>query len=201
MIEVLVVTGLSGAGRSHAASVLEDVGWFVVDNLPPKMILPLTKMMQQPGSVTKRLAAVIDIRSQQYFQDLDTVLKKLKKKGINWRMIFVEASDDELVKRYEKVRRPHPLQSDGGGILEAVQAERELTDVLSKCADAVIDTTGLSIHDFSRKIISSLGKTSKRELSIHITSFGFKHGVPIDAEFMVDMRWLPTLFGKKSYAS
>ncbi|MDR2508911.1 MAG: RNase adapter RapZ [Candidatus Ancillula sp.] len=197
MIEVTVITGLSGAGRSHTAGVLEDLGWFVVDNLPPKMILPLVKMMTQPGSTTKRLATVVDVRTKNYFQDLEKVVQKLKKRGIQCRIIFIEASDSELVKRYEKVRRPHPLQSKGGGILEAVQKERELTAKLRKSADAVIDTSSLSIHDLSRKLITAMGRESLRKLHLHIMSFGFKHGVPIDADFMVDMRWLPNPFWRE----
>jgi UPF0042 nucleotide-binding protein len=193
-IDVLIVTGLSGAGRSHAGGVLEDAGYFVVDNLPPKMILPLVDMMMQPGAAVTKLAAVTDIRSRQFFADFNSVLNDLKARGIRVRIIYIEAKSSELVKRYEKVRRPHPLQSSGGGILQAIEQECVILKDLREVADLVIDTTKLSIHDLSRKLLKLLDTDVQREIQIHVQSFGFKHGLPLDAEFVADMRWLPNPF-------
>jgi UPF0042 nucleotide-binding protein len=193
MIDLLILTGLSGAGKSHASSALEDVGFFVVDNIPPKMILPLVDMMIAGGSV-KKLAAIVDVRSLEYFADFDAVLFDLKDRGITPKIMFIESSDEELVKRFESVRRPHPLQSSGGSLLDGITREREfLRDIRSK-SDAIIDTTDFSIHDLAREVIGKLDANSRRELKVHIMSFGFKHGLPIDAEFVVDMRFLPNPF-------
>lgn len=111
--ELLIVTGMSGAGRTHAASVLEDLDWYVVDNLPPRMLLPLARMMTPADGGVHRLGAVVDVRSREFFHDLVAALEELREAGIDYRIVFLEASDEELVRRYEKVRRPHPLQGDG----------------------------------------------------------------------------------------
>ncbi|MDR0951011.1 MAG: RNase adapter RapZ [Candidatus Ancillula sp.] len=195
--ELLIITGLSGAGRSHVASVLEDEDWFVIDNLPPKMILPITDIAFGAGSSINKIAVVIDVRSRKYFADLDSILDELREKKICYRIIFLDASNEELIRRYEQVRRPHPLQNSGDGenrIVDGIEKERVILKALKKEADIVIDTSKLSIHDLSRKIKSALNSASKQQLKITVMSFGFKRGIPLDAEMMVDMRFLPNPF-------
>jgi UPF0042 nucleotide-binding protein len=173
---------------------LEDLGYYVVDNLPPKMILPLVDMMLKSDTSVQNIATVIDIRSREYFADLNSVLAELDKKNVLYKIIFLEAEEGELVIRYEKVRRPHPLQKDGGSLLEAMRLESEILDELRRSASIRINTTGLSIHDFSRKLSAMLKEEGKRELKIHVMSFGFKYGLPIDAEFVADVRFLANPF-------
>ncbi|MDR1448546.1 MAG: RNase adapter RapZ [Candidatus Ancillula sp.] len=191
--QLLIITGLSGSGRSHAVGVLEDLGYFVVNNLPPKLILPLLEMTSRNETFAKKIAVVIDMRSREYFTDLDDVLNSMKLLGKKYKIIFFEASDFELVRRFEHVRRPHPLQNNDTSLLKSIQLERKSLMDLRNKADYQIDTTDLTIHDLSRTIVKMLeGKIE--ELKIYVMSFGFKHGIPIDAEFMVDVRFLPNPF-------
>ncbi|KFJ06130.1 RNase adapter RapZ [Bifidobacterium tsurumiense] len=188
-IDVLLITGMSGAGRSHAADCIEDMGWYVVDNLPPKLLIPLVDMMTS-GSKLHKLAAVIDVRSRSYFDDLAAVLSHLDDLGVKTRILFLDASNDVLVKRYESVRRPHPLQK-GGRLIDGILAERELLAHLKERADTVIDTSALSIHQLSTKLYEAMLGSGPSTVSVHIFSFGFKYGMPIDADFVADVRFLP----------
>lgn len=191
--EVMLITGMSGAGRSHAANALEDMGWYVIDNLPPKLLIPLVDMMTSSGSKVHKLAAVIDVRSRGYFDDLFAVLGHIDDLGVKTRILFLDASDSVLIKRYESVRRPHPLQR-GGRLIDGILEERELLSHLKDCADIIIDTSTLSIHQLSTKLYEGLlGKVSST-VSVHIFSFGFKYGMPMDADFVADMRFLPNPF-------
>lgn len=191
--EVMLITGMSGAGRSHAANALEDMGWYVIDNLPPKLLIPLVDMMTSSGSKVHKLAAVIDVRSRGYFDDLFAVLGHIDDLGVKTRILFLGASDSVLIKRYESVRRPHPLQR-GGRLIDGILEERELLSHLKDCADIIIDTSTLSIHQLSTKLYEGLLGKGSSTVSVHIFSFGFKYGMPMDADFVADMRFLPNPF-------
>ena len=197
--EVLLITGMSGAGRSHAADCLEDMGWYVVDNMPPKLLVPLVDMMTNAaGPSTKvsdnaavhKLAAVIDVRSRAYFDDLNEVLSHLDDLGVRTRILFLDANDDVLVTRYEKVRRPHPLQH-GNSLIDGIKEERQLLQGLKEHADMTIDTSRLNIHQLSTKLYEAMVGSGPSTVSVHIFSFGFKYGTPTDADFVADVRFLP----------
>lgn len=188
--EVMLITGMSGAGRSHAADCVEDMGWYVVDNLPPKLLIPLVDMMTSSGSKVHKLAAVIDVRSRSYFDDLSAVLSHLDDLGVRTHILFLDASDKVLVQRYESVRRPHPLQH-GNRLIDGIREERELLSNLKEHADTVIDTSSLSIHQLSTKLYEALLGSGAKTVSVHIFSFGFKYGIPLDADFVADVRFLP----------
>ena len=145
--EVMLITGMSGAGRSHAANALEDMGWYVIDNLPPKLLIPLVDMMTSSGSKVHKLAAVIDVRSRGYFDDLFAVLAHIDDLGVKTRILFLDASDAVLIKRYESVRRPHPLQR-GGRLIDGILEERELLSHLKDCANIIIDLLHLVFTNF-----------------------------------------------------
>lgn len=187
--ELLIISGMSGAGRTKAAAALEDLDWYVIDNLPPRMLLPLATMMSTSDGIY-RLAAVVDVRSRAFFAELVSVLEELSRNHIDYRIVFLDASDRELVRRFETVRRPHPLQGDGR-IMDGITEERALLEQMANRADVVIDTTQLSVHDLARKM-RELVSTDDMEDPLHITvmSFGFKHGPPLDADHLVDMRFL-----------
>lgn len=191
--EVMLITGMSGAGRSHAANALEDMGWYVIDNLPPKLLIPLVDMMTSSGSKVHKLAAVIDVRSRGYFDDLFAVLAHIDDLGVKTRILFLDASDAVLIKRYESVRRPHPLQR-GGRLIDGILEERELLSHLKDCANIIIDTSALSIHQLSTKLYEGLLGKGSSTVSVHIFSFGFKYGMPMDVDFVADMRFLPNPF-------
>ena len=181
--EVLLITGMSGAGRSHAANSIEDMGWYVVDNMPPKLLVPLVDMMTTGANIHK-LAAVVDVRSRDYFDDLSAVLSHLDD---------LDASNEVLIKRYESVRRPHPLQQ-GNRLIDGILEERDLLENLKERADIVIDTSSLSIHQLSTKLYEAMLGSGPTTVSVHIFSFGFKYGIPIDADFVADVRFLPNPF-------
>jgi len=187
--EVLLITGMSGAGRSRAAGVLEDLDWFVVDNLPPMMIIPLVTMMTKAGSAVERLAVVVDVRGRQYFSDLDAALDHLRDGGIQYRILYLDAYDDELVRRYEAVRRPHPLQGDGR-ILDGIAEERRALATIAERADVIIDTSNLSVHDLAREVRATVAQGQTEALRVNVVAFGFKYGVPIDADHLIDMRFV-----------
>lgn len=192
--EVLIITGMSGAGRTRAAAVLEDLGWYVVDNLPAQMLTYLVGMMTHsapgvplPGVL--HLAAVVDVRGREYFADLSAVLGSLRDAGIEYRVLFLDASDEVLVRRYEQVRRPHPLQGDGR-VLDGIAAERVLLGTIRERADVLIDTSTLNPHDLAREVRAAFVDGGDDALRITIVSFGFKYGIPLDADHVVDVRFL-----------
>ena len=187
--EVLIITGMSGAGRSRAAGVLEDLDWFVVDNLPPMMIGPLVDMMTRSGSTVERLAVVVDVRGREYFADLIDNLDKMRKAGVRYRILFLEASDAALVRRFESVRRPHPLQEEGR-ILDGIAAERLALAAIKARADVVIDTSTRSVHDLAREVRAAIAQGHTDSLRINVVAFGFKYGLPLDADHVVDVRFL-----------
>jgi RNase adapter protein RapZ len=192
--ELIILTGMSGAGRSTAANVLEDLGWYVVDNLPPPMMLPLAKLAaeQSGGGVTK-LVAVIDVRSRTFFTAFRDALYSLKEMGWAPRLVFVDATDEALVRRFESVRRPHPLQGQGR-MLDGIVKERAMLADLRSEADVLIDTSGLNVHQLSAKVSQIFAGSSGPRLRIAVMSFGFKYGIPLDADMVFDMRFLPNPF-------
>jgi RNase adapter protein RapZ len=187
--EVIIVTGMSGAGRSRTAAVLEDLDWYVVDNLPPRMVLPLAGMLTPGASGVKRLAVVLDVRSREFFVDLVQVLDDLRAQRIDYRIVFLDASDETLVRRFEQVRRPHPLQGDGR-MLDGIHRERRLLDHLRDRADVTIDTSDLSVHDLARTVRDIVAGETAKDLRITVVSFGFKYGIPLDADHVADARFL-----------
>lgn len=186
--ELMVITGMSGAGRTKAAAVLEDLDWYVVDNLPAQLLTQLAGLLSTgPGGV-HRLAAVVDVRGREFFADLVNVIDSLHEAGITHRILFLEASDAALVQRFEAVRRPHPLQGDGR-ILDGIAEERALLVKVKSRADVVLDTSDLTVHDLAREVRAAVS-TDEESLRVHVVSFGFKYGLPLDADHVVDVRFL-----------
>lgn len=190
--EVLIITGMSGAGRSTVGNALEDLGWYVVDNLPPQMLRPLVELVERAGSTLPKIAAVVDVRGGALFRDLAEIIRSLRH-GTKLRVLFLEATDAALVRRFEQVRRPHPLQ-DGGTILDGITAERERMLDLREASDLIIDTSDLNIHQLSTKIVESFTGADTPGLQVTLLSFGFKYGLPTDADLVADMRFLPNPF-------
>jgi RNase adapter protein RapZ len=187
--EVLLVTGLSGAGRSTAARALEDQGWYVIDNLPPTLVLNAIESIEGRGTVD-RLALVLDVRSGRYFEELPESVAQVQREQGNCRVLFLEASDDVLVHRFESNRRPHPLQ-EKGRLLDGIQRERDIMSDLRATADVVIDTSDLNVHDLRRRMDAAFEGPLDVRLRATVMSFGFKHGIPVDADLVADVRFLP----------
>lgn len=191
--EVLVVTGMSGAGRSTAANALEDLGWFVVDNMPPSLLprmVELARQGRQDQSADLRIAAVADVRGGEFFGDLKEALTAVGRFGIRPRVLFLEADDETIVRRFEASRRPHPLQGEGR-LVDGIAAERALLADLREAADLLIDTTPLNVHQLRTRIENAVGHGEARPVQVTVMSFGFKYGLPVDADFVADCRFLP----------
>jgi len=191
--ELLVITGMSGAGRSTAAKVLEDVGWYVVDNLPPQLISSLVDLTTTAGPDVARLAVAVDVRGRQFFAALRAALAELDRRGVGHRLLFLDAVDEALVRRFESVRRPHPLQGDGR-LLDGIATERALMGDLRGSADTVIDTSHLNVHQLAAKVAEAFGEAAGPALRVTVMSFGFKYGLPLDADHVADVRFLPNPF-------
>ncbi|WP_201466816.1 RNase adapter RapZ [Janibacter melonis] len=193
--EVFVVTGMSGAGRSTVANVMEDLGWYVIDNLPTIMLPQLVELATEAddgraqGLRPRKVAIVLDIRARG-FADLHESVEKLRASGWTLRLLFLDATDEALVRRFESVRRPHPLQGTGR-LLDGIQQERARLADLRSSADLLIDTSGLNVHQLSRKIHPLFTTTAGHKVRLALMSFGFKYGVPLDADYVFDMRFLP----------
>jgi UPF0042 nucleotide-binding protein len=190
-LDLAVVTGLSGAGRSTAAKCLEDLGWFVVDNLPPSLLGTMVDLSARSQGAVGKIAVVVDVRSRAFTTDLQTALGDLERIGIDPRVLFLEASDDALVRRFESVRRPHPLQGEGR-LIDGIVRERALLRDLRGAADLVVDTTLLNVHELRAKVVAAFGDDDDSD-ALHLTvlSFGYKYGLPVDADLVVDCRFLP----------
>lgn len=188
-IDVVVISGLSGAGRSTAAKCFEDLGWFVVDNLPAELIGTMVDLGARSGGAVTRIAIVVDVRARVFNEDLATVVDSLQERGYRPRVLYLDASDAALIRRYESNRRAHPLQG-AGRLIDGLNEERSLLGPLRHAADVVIDTTDLSVHDLRDRIIEAFPETPPTE-TMTILSFGFKYGLPLDADLVIDMRFLP----------
>ncbi|CAA9339755.1 MAG: RNase adapter protein RapZ [uncultured Frankineae bacterium] len=190
-LELVVVTGLSGAGRSTAAKCLEDLGWFVVDNLPPSLLPTMVDLGSRSQGAVGRIAVVVDVRSRAFSSDLRTALDDIQRLGVRPRVLFLEASDEALVRRFESVRRPHPLQGDGR-LVDGIARERELQRDVRGGADLVLDSTSLNIHQLREKVTAAFaGSGDGTGLALTVLSFGFKYGLPVDADLVADVRFLP----------
>jgi RNase adapter protein RapZ len=187
--ELLVVTGMSGAGRSTVGNALEDQGWYVIDNLPPQLLGPISDLFTLSKASLPRIAVIIDVRGGEFFTALQTHLSALRTTAINVRVLFLEANDSALVKRFESVRRPHPLQGEGT-LLDGIAAERIELLSLRESADLVIDTSESNVHQLTNRIAETFDSNSK-SLKINIMSFGFKYGLPVDADLVADARFIP----------
>jgi UPF0042 nucleotide-binding protein len=193
--EILVISGMSGAGRSTIAHRLEDLGWYVVDNLPPALLGNLIELV---STSVKKVAVVIDVRGRAFFDDLTKSLSELADLGISRKILFVDAADDSLVRRFESTRRPHPLQG-ADRILDGITKERERLREIRDSADLIIDSSALNIHQLEKKISDYFHEDSGSDLRVNILSFGYKYGIPVDADLVVDCRfisnphWVPHL--------
>jgi UPF0042 nucleotide-binding protein len=195
--ELLIVTGMSGAGRSTVGNALEDLGWYVVDNLPPQMLGPVADLFTQAKTPLPRLAVIIDVRGGEFFAELSQNLATIRDRDLNLRVLFLEATDAALVKRFESVRRPHPLQGNGT-ILDGIDAERRQLLSLRESADVIVDTSDLNIHQLSNKISDGFSIESAQRLQVTVMSFGFKYGLPSDADLVADARFLPNPFWQEN---
>ncbi|MFD6354587.1 RNase adapter RapZ [Nocardia tengchongensis] len=192
-VEVVVVTGLSGAGRGTAGKVLEDLGYYVADNLPPELIGRMVDLGRAAEPPIRKLALVMDVRNRFFTGNLAAVVEQLRAAGVRTRILFLEASDDVLIRRFGFARRRHPLQSESadGTLTAGIAAERRRLDPIKTAADVVIDTTALSIHQLHRKLEEVYGGDAATVLQLTVQSFGFKYGVPLDADMVFDLRFLP----------
>ncbi|MEX2556041.1 MAG: RNase adapter RapZ [Actinomycetota bacterium] len=184
-----IITGLSGAGRSEASKALEDLGYFVIDNLPPALIGKMADLGQAPGSPAQHIALVVDVRGGQFFSELTEALKDLAQRGVDYRILFLTAGDDVLVRRFEATRRRHPL---GERVVDGIAAERALLESMRAQADLVIDTSDLTVHDLRDRIVGAFSKSPREtRLQVTVVSFGYKYGLPMDADVVLDVRFLP----------
>ena len=188
--ELVIISGMSGAGRSTAAKCLEDLGWYVVDNLPPSLIPTMVDLGARSQGAVARIGAVVDVRGRSFFDDLLASLEDLEHRGVRLRVVFLEASDDALVRRFESVRRPHPLQGDAR-IVDGIAQERALLRDLRGEADLVIDTSSLNVHELRAKMDAQFADDQEPRLRATVMSFGFKYGLPVDADMVIDCRFLP----------
>ena len=187
--ELLIVTGMSGAGRSTVGNALEDQGWYVIDNLPPQLLGPISDLFALSKANLPRIAVIIDVRGGEFFNELIGNIEQLRTRDINVQLLFLEAEDSALVKRFEAVRRPHPLQGEGT-IIDGIAAERQELLALREMADIVFDTTELNVHQLTNRVAEAF-TTNAKGLKVNVMSFGFKYGIPTDADLVADARFIP----------
>ena len=184
-----IVTGMSGAGRTEAAHALEDLGYFVIDNLPPALVGKMVELSMSPDHEIKNIAMVVDLRSGPLFDQLTDALRDLARRGIDYRILFLNASDDVLIRRYEDKKRKHPL---GASVVDGIAKERALLETLREAADLVIDTSAINVHELRDRIVAAFSSQSREErMATTVVSFGYKYGLPLDADMVFDVRFLP----------
>lgn len=188
--EIVIITGLAGAGRETAAHALEDMGWYVVYNIAPQLIRTLFDLQSQAVGRANRFAVVTDPRSGPFFNDLPEVIRDLREQEVRTRLVFLSADQETLVRRFDSVRRPHPLQGEEG-VLEGIRREREQLAPLRRMADIVIDTSPLNVHQLSMRMRREFGKGDDHTVTVNVMSFGFKYGIPIESDYVADVRFLP----------
>ena len=188
--DLVIVTGVSGGGRSTVARALENVGYYVVDNLPQALMLDMAELAFAAGGATRHTAMVLDVRSRAFSTDLPGAVKALRDRGFTPRVVFVDADDEVLIRRFENVRRPHPLQGSGR-LADGIAAERELLAEAREQADVLIDTSHLNVNQLRARVEELFGGEDSRRLRVTVLSFGFKYGLPPDADFVLDARFLP----------
>jgi RNase adapter protein RapZ len=189
-VELAIITGMSGAGRSTAANALEDLGWFVVDNLPPELIATMVDLGARARGEVTRIAVVMDVRSRAFTADLGAVIKDLDARGYKPKLLFLEATDAVLVRRFEQVRRSHPLQGDGR-LVDGIAAERELLRPLRENADLVVDTSTVAVPQLRATLERAFGTDAEQVTRVTVLSFGYKYGLPMDSDLVIDVRFLP----------
>lgn len=187
--ELLVVTGMSGAGRSTVGNALEDQGWYVIDNLPPQMLGPMSDLFALSKAKLPKIAVITDVRGGEFFYELQSRINDLKNREISVRLLFLEASDAALVKRFESVRRPHPLQGTGT-IIDGIARERAELIGLRESADLIFDTSDSNVHQLTNRVAEAFSENANF-LRVNIISFGFKYGTPVDADIVADARFIP----------
>lgn len=185
--EVVLVTGMSGAGRSTVAHAMEDLGWYVVDNLPPALLPNLVKLL---GTTVTKIAVVVDVRGGQFFDHLNSALASLEERKVERRILFVDASDEVLVRRFESTRRPHPLQGSDR-IVDGIAKERDRLREVRSLADLIIDSSAFNIHQLEKKIEEIFHADGDADLRVNVLSFGYKYGIPVDADLVMDCRFIP----------
>jgi len=193
--EVVLLTGMSGAGRSTVAHAMEDLGWYVVDNLPPAL---LPNLCELTAASVNKIAVVVDVRGRQFFDELNGALAELGESGIARRILFIDAADEVLVRRFEATRRPHPLQGSDR-IVDGIAKERERLREVRSLADLVIDSSAFNIHQLEKKVEEIFHTEGDADLRVNVLSFGYKYGIPVDADLVMDCRfianphWIPEL--------
>src|SRR3954470_17629007 len=186
--EFLIITGMSGAGRSQASDTFEDMGWFVIDNMPVALISKVMELVTAPGSETEKVALVVG-RAGGAMDELTAAIEQLRKRKMRVRVLYLEASDDVLVRRFENTRRRHPI--DAETLAEAITAERALLQPIRERADLVIDTSDLNVHQLRDRLVETFSPLTAERMQISVMSFGFKHGLPLDVDNVIDCRFLP----------
>jgi UPF0042 nucleotide-binding protein len=189
-LEIVIITGLSGAGRSTAAKSLEDLDWFVADNMPPGLLPTMADLARRAKGAVPRLAAVVDVRSRAFSTDVKSAITDLQARGVRPYVLFLEAADATLVRRFDSVSRPHPLQ-EGGRVVDGIAAERDLLAPLRAEADLIVDTTELNVHELRSRMRDTFAAEDDTTLRLAVVSFGFKYGLPVDADMVADCRFLP----------
>lgn len=188
-IDLIVISGISGAGKSTALRAVEDLGYYCMDNIPPQLLTTFVQLYVQTKSAPSKVAVVLDIRTREFFQDISLELEKLKKLGVDYKLIFLEAADETVVNRYQEMRRPHPLAADGN-ILDGLKEERKKLQPIKKLADYIIDTSRMNNYKL-RAEINNILELGSSQMQVSIVSFGFKNGILLDADYVFDVRFIP----------